>query len=88
VTGALFLNGSGPKSAHKLPHAAGEWFTMEVTVRGDRVEVKVNGITTAEGEYPKNSPQHPAKGFIALELNYKTETTVEFRKIEVMRLAK
>jgi hypothetical protein len=88
VTGALFLSGSGPKNTNPLHHAPGDWFTLEAVIRGGRIGVKVNGELTANVAYPHSSTAHPPQGFIGLQLNAGHATTVEFRKIEVMRLAK
>ncbi len=71
---------------NELHHRADEWFHLEVTMQGKDAEVTVNGTKTAEGHIEQDSTQFPTKGFIGLQINPKGPTTVEFRKIEVMRL--
>ena len=54
----------------------GRWNTYEVTAQGARVEVKVNGVTTALLE-----DADPTPGFLALQ--HWEHGTVKFRRIEL-----
>ena len=61
---------------------AGEFFTLEVIVQETKIEVKVNGWTTAE--YELDSMQPPG-GRIALQC-HDAATVIEFESIEIKPL--
>lgn len=78
-----------PGSTNQLHHGAAEWFTLEVQVQKGRVTTTVNGKATADDSFTDplrgRSPKVPP-GFIGLMKLGRGDTTIEFRKIEVMRL--
>jgi serine/threonine protein kinase len=84
-TGSLFLF-SEPRTealvqAPKELATADSWITLEVVVRGKRVEVKVNGTTTAE----QTVGQLPNHGGINLNV-YGPGSILHVRKIEIKEL--
>ena len=87
-TGGLITSSSAGSRANtnQLHHAAGDWFTLEVTARGRRVEASVNGRPTAADDLPADLTVHPARGFLALQIKGAGDASVEFRRLEVMRL--
>ena len=82
-TGSLFVISGGPGSGSAVvsipesPIPAGEWFTMEVSVKATDSVIKVNGSETAQ-----YSDSHFKRGHIALQ-QHDAKTVVEFRKIEI-----
>jgi hypothetical protein len=60
----------------------GQWFTLDLIARGNRIVVKVDGVTTADYT---DEEARSASGHIALQLHH-APTKVEFRKIEVQEL--
>jgi serine/threonine protein kinase/formylglycine-generating enzyme required for sulfatase activity len=86
-TGSLFVisggggSGSAVVSIPESPVPAGEWFTMELSAKGNRIVIKVNGTETA-----KYSDSHFRNGHIALQ-QHDAKTVVEFRKIEIRDLS-
>jgi len=58
--------------------AGGKWNTMEITARGPRMTVKMNGAVTSEGQDSKF-----ASGPLALQ---RSAGVVKFRKLEIRRL--
>ncbi|MCI0743678.1 MAG: DUF1080 domain-containing protein, partial [Gemmataceae bacterium] len=78
-TGSLY----GLKPFEKIiPGAdAGAWFTLEVIARGDRISIKVNGVTTVD-EFQDGTFQ---RGHLALQ-QAGEETIVQFKKIEIKEL--
>jgi Protein kinase domain/3-keto-disaccharide hydrolase/Putative zinc-finger len=84
-TGSLFLF-SEPRTealvqAPKELATADSWITLEVVVRGKRVEVKVNGTTTAE----QTVGQLPNHGGINLNV-YEPGSILHVRKVEIKEL--
>lgn len=57
----------------------GKWNTMEVTARGEQLEVSVNGVVTA-----RLADADPTPGYIALQ--HWGEGTVRFRAVELAPL--
>jgi hypothetical protein len=85
-TGGIYPVHRGVTNTDQVHHRANEWFTLEVIVRGQSIVTKVNGKTTGEATIPAKSSRPITPGHIALQVHY-TPTKVEFRKVEVMRLA-
>ena len=82
-TGSLYIAGDGAVvSVKESPVKAGEWFTLELVVTGDRVLVKVDGKATATYQDPKG---RFAKGHIVLQ-QHDAGTVCEFRKVEIKEL--
>jgi serine/threonine protein kinase len=81
-TGSL-LYGSGQalRAADKSPPPPGEWFRLDVTVRGTHVIIKVDDNPTVDYNQPDLS--HYSRGGITLFAAIKE---VEFRKIEIKEL--
>jgi antitoxin component YwqK of YwqJK toxin-antitoxin module len=82
-TGSIFSGGSAIRAVPTAPHAADEWFTMDVIVKDGRAVVLVNGKQTAEAPLDARTA---AKGLIGLQKHSARDTVVEFRKVEVRRL--
>jgi hypothetical protein len=80
-TGTLMLAGP-PLGGLGIDVAPDTWFTGEILAVGNRITIKVNGITTAEFE---NANGSYAKGHIALQI-WEPNTVVEFRRIEIKEL--
>jgi tRNA A-37 threonylcarbamoyl transferase component Bud32 len=82
--GSLFAHPGGAVSSvlDKLV-PPGEWFTLDAIAEGNHIVIKVNGKTTADWIDPTS--RH-ARGTIAVE-HLDPKTLVEFRKIEVKKLA-
>jgi hypothetical protein len=59
-----------------------EWFTQEVTVKGNHIVIKVNGKTTVDFVDEQN--RHP-KGHFAIQ-QHDPGSVVQVRKIEVKEL--
>ncbi len=83
-TGGLFLGSSAIRSVQTAPHAADEWFTLEVIVKDGRAVVMVNGKQTADALLDARAAK---KGHIGLQKHSAKDTVVEFRKVEVRRFA-
>ncbi len=81
-TGGLFSGNSPLRSVTLAPHAADEWFTLEVIVKDGRVIVIVNGKQTADAPLDTRAAK---KGLIGLQKHPAKDTVVEFRKVEVRR---
>ncbi len=83
-TGSLWRKSAKYEVLATAPDAsapkAGEWFTLEVIARGGRLQVLVNGRTTAD-----ISDAPSAQGAFALQSRGKGGR-VEFRKIEIKEL--
>ncbi len=60
---------------------AGEWFTMDILARGNRITIKINGNTTVD-EFQDNSFQ---RGHFVLQ-QVGAVTSVYFKKIEIKEL--
>lgn len=82
-TGGLYLGSSAIRAVKDAPHAADEWFTLEVIVKDGLARVLVNGKQTAEAPLDARAAK---KGLIGLQKHSIKDTVVEFRKIEVRRL--
>jgi uncharacterized protein (TIGR03067 family) len=78
-TGSLLRPGKGIGINKGSLNRPDEWFTMEVIAQGDRITIKVNGITTVDHT---EKSQVTTKGHIALQ-QYTPNTVVQFRKIEI-----
>ena len=61
------------------PAPADTWFDLEIIARGPKIQVKVNGATTAEYSDPVNAHQ---SGRIGLQ-HHDSRSRAEFRKIEI-----
>lgn len=66
----------------KAAHGPDEWFTQEVTAKGDHITIKVNGKVTLDFTDPHKTH---TKGHFALQ-GHDPGTVVKFRKIEVKEL--
>ena len=74
-TGAIVLVA---KVAHPMPKAGGRWNTYEITAKGDRLILVLNGVTTVDVQDSKL-----AEGHLALQWG---SGTIRFRKLEITRL--
>jgi hypothetical protein len=82
VTAGL-LQYLGPKPSLKLVSIPTDtWFTEEIIAQGDRIILKVNGVTTTDYRDPER--KH-IKGHIALQ-GILDSGSVYFRKIEIKEL--
>jgi hypothetical protein len=86
--------------AKARPAKAGEWNTLEVTLKGDRVLTSINGVAVAEfdpsGPIPerKNLGPHgdpergprPESGYFGLQ-NHDGKSIVEFKEVAVRPLS-
>ncbi len=75
--------GSAGQQAKESATKAGEWYTMEVIAKGDRVTVLVAGDVVAE--YEDAARQFARNGHIALHQD--ANAVVEFRKVEIKDLS-
>jgi hypothetical protein len=67
-----------------MPKAGGKWNTYEITARGSRLTVKLNGVQTADAQDSKH-----ARGPIGLQYApgaVKDSGTIKFRKVEIRAL--
>jgi len=67
-----------------MPKAAGKWNTYEVTAKGNRLIVKLNGVQTVDVQDGKH-----ARGPIGLQYApgvVKDSGTIKFRKVEIRAL--
>lgn len=64
----------------------GEWNAYEIHAIGDKVEVKINGHTTAR--YTEKEPESkiPRSGFIALQLQAGASMEIAFKDIEIQKV--
>ena len=62
-----------------MPKAAGKWNTYDITVKGNRITVMLNGVKTAETQDDRF-----ASGPVALE--YGGGSQVKFRKVQIRPL--
>jgi uncharacterized protein (TIGR03067 family) len=77
------LQHAGPKPSLTLVSIPTDtWFTEEIIAEGDRIILKVNGVTTTDFRDPERKF---TKGHIALQA-IKDAGTVHFRKIEIREL--
>jgi hypothetical protein len=87
LTGSLVDTARGPlQKASAAMHAPDEWFVLEVIARGNHLQIKVNGNTTADLQ---DAEARYRSGYIALEtwgLPKAFPTKVHFRKIEIKEL--
>jgi hypothetical protein len=74
-TGAIVLVA---KVAQPMPKAGGRWNTYEITAKGDRLILVLNGVTTVDVQDSKL-----AEGHLALQWG---SGTIRFRKLEITRL--
>jgi hypothetical protein len=94
-TGAVYSLSKATAQAGKL----GEWNTMEITLDGDRVKVKVNGVPVNDfdpaGPVPERTKPYepergprPKKGYIGLQNHddYAEGTHVQFKEVSVRPL--
>ena len=83
--GGLIVDGAfgRPVIRNRIPlFQPGQWITLEVIVQGNRIEIKINGATTAD--YTDQERQY-STGHIVLQ-QHGRPTVVEFRKIEIKEL--
>jgi serine/threonine protein kinase len=83
-TGGLYAIADNAKRVKSAGSSfkAGEFFTLEVIAQGSRIEVKVNGWTTAEYD-----TEHAQRGGGCLALQcYNANTVIEFESIEIKPL--
>jgi 3-keto-disaccharide hydrolase len=64
------------------PHKPNEWFTQEVTAKGNHIVIKVNGKVTVDFMDPDNTY---TKGHFALQ-GHDPGTVVKFKSVEVKEL--
>ena len=87
-TGSIYPAGSLGKYKKDItvmntaPHRPDEWFTQEVTAKGNHIIIKVNGKVTVDWTDPDNTF---TKGHFALQ-GHDPGTVVKFRKVEVKEL--
>lgn len=82
---------AGVTPKHQADKPVGEWNTFEITVRGNRLTVVLNGVTVLEGA---ELPGLPARGPIALQHHGSFKdgkylgppSLVQFRNIRIKRL--
>jgi len=74
-TGAIVLVA---KVAQPMPKTGGRWNTYEITAKGDRLILVLNGVTTVDVMDSKL-----AEGHLALQWG---SGTIRFRKLEITRL--
>ena len=63
---------------HKMQKAAGKWNTLDITAKGNKLTVVMNGVKTVDVE----DNQHAA-GYIALQHG---AGTIKFRKVQIKKL--
>ncbi len=84
-TGSIWLCGEKELASQTelaVPH--GQWFTQEITVMGNRIEVTVNGQVVSSCTAPE---PHLTSGHLALQVCAAGNVgKVEFRKVEVQEL--
>lgn len=62
-----------------------DWNEQEIIARGDRIILKLNGVTTAD--YTEKDPAAPRSGIIALQLHDDPDMEVEFTNIRIKPMA-
>ncbi len=83
--GGLLVDGVPGRTLQRdqvLPYEFGQWITFEILVRGNHIEIKVNGMKTAD--YVDREKTYTS-GRIALQ-QHGPQTVIEFRKIEIKKL--
>ncbi len=60
-----------------------DWNDYEVTCNGDLIQIRLNGLLTAELH---DTPESPRSGIIALQLHKGTPMEVQFRNIRIKEL--
>lgn len=82
------------------PAKPGEWNTLEITLKGNRVQTAINGVATSEFDSSELQPQktdtigegdpargpRPASGYIGLQ-NHDQNSVVYFKDVSVKPLA-
>lgn len=82
-TGSLYLpNVKEVLVLKDAPHKPDEWFTQEVTAKGNHIVIMVNGKKTVDYKDEKNTH---SKGHFALQ-GHDPGTVVKFKRIEVIEL--
>jgi hypothetical protein len=66
------------KAPTPVPKTGGQWNTMDVTARGQHMEVMLNGVKTAVTDEARD-----VDGVIGLQY---AGGTVKFRKVQIRRL--
>jgi hypothetical protein len=89
LTGSLYA----VRNVYKSLVKDGEWFTMQVSVRGKRIQIRVNDILLVDYLEPApapNVPGHPGRkldhGTFALQC-HDSKSKVVFRNLKVRRLS-
>jgi hypothetical protein len=86
--------------ASARPAKAGEWNSLEITLKGDLISTSINGVPVAEfdpsgpiperkDKSPHGDPERgprPESGFIGLQ-NHDQNSIVEFKEVSVRRLS-
>jgi serine/threonine protein kinase/FKBP-type peptidyl-prolyl cis-trans isomerase/formylglycine-generating enzyme required for sulfatase activity len=84
--GGLIVDGAfgRPLVRNQVPlFQPGQWITLEVVVQASRIEIKINGATTADYT---DQERHYSRGHIVLQ-QHGPKTVAEFRKIEIKELS-
>ncbi len=88
MTGSLY----GIRNVYKAMARDGEWFTLTITVRKPRVEIRLNGALLVDyvepqGALPAGAPKlnHLGHGTFALQA-HDAESSARFRNLRVRRL--
>jgi hypothetical protein len=74
---------AGGVPGHTLRPPCDQWFELEILARGDELEIKVDGQTTARH---RDMDRRYQRGHIALQV-FNPGTVVKFRTIEIKELA-
>ena len=79
VAGSIYGAVAAENTGYK---GAGEWNSLEITCRGDKIEVVMNGNRAAAADVTKFAElkDRPRRGYIGLQNH---GTGVEYRKIEI-----
>ncbi len=74
-----------PKSNPQEPH--GQWNTFEITCRGPRLHIRLNGITIHDFDQSEHETTKgmPLKGFVSVQNHH---SVVDFRRLRLRELAK
>ncbi len=74
-----------PKSNPQEPH--GQWNTFEITCRGPRLNIKLNGVTIHDFDQSEHetTKDMPLKGFVSVQNHH---SVVEFRRLRLRELTK
>lgn len=89
-TGSLYPDGRTKLGKYRkqicvmniAPHKPDEWFTQEVTAKGNHIVIKVNGKTTVDFMDPEKTYM---KGHFALQ-GHNLGTVVKFKSVEVREI--